>query len=383
MTRGMAICESQQILEHADHFAIPSQTGNGTHYRVELVHGHWVCDCLDFEHRKIEACKHIYAVQFQIALNQYVAPQSPQVYAQDALTCKFCNSMRVMRYGHKSGKQVFKCKDCSRKFVPDSEFKKLKYDPELITITLDLYFKGISLRKIADHLKQMYSLEINFSTIYKWIEKYITILDAYVRTLTPKLSGNWHVDEMMVKVRGGIKLKGADGQYKYLWNVLDKESRFQLASEISTTRNELDAMNVFKRAREIAKAIPKEITSDKLAAYPIGIERAFIDVREEERPSHNRVLSGAATKGPHANQLAERLHNTIRERNKVQRGWKKDSTPLRNGQMIYYNFIRPHATLGGKTPAEMVGISNMEARNRWIGLISGAMLRNGNKTHSY
>ena len=218
----------------------------------------------------------------------------------------------------------------------------------------------------------MYGLGVNFSTIYKWIEKYISVMDAYVRTLTPKLSGDWHVDEMMVKVKGGIKLQGDKSQYKYLWNVLDKESRFQLASEISKTRNEVDGMTVFKKAREIAKAIPKQITSDKLAAYPMSIERAFIDVKQEERPEHNRVLSGACTK-KHGNQLAERLHNTIRERNKVQRGWKKDDTSLRNGQMLYYNYIRPHMTLQGKTPAQAAGITVADGQNRWIELLGKAL----------
>ena len=34
----------------------------------------------------------------------------------------------------------------------------MRYDPKIITITLDLYFKGSSLRKISDHLKQFYDL---------------------------------------------------------------------------------------------------------------------------------------------------------------------------------------------------------------------------------
>ena len=68
-----------------------------------------------------------------------------------------------------------------------------------ITITLDLYFKGISLRKISDHLTQMYGIAINFSTIYKWIAKYVGAMDSYVKTLIPKLSGQWHVERWRSK----------------------------------------------------------------------------------------------------------------------------------------------------------------------------------------
>jgi len=148
---------------------------------------------------------------------------------------------------------------------------------------------------------------------------------AYVKTLTPLLSGQWQVAEMMVKTRGGIHRKGSQGQYQYLWTVPDEESRFHLASEISRTGSEVDATNVFQSARETATAIPRRIALDKLGAYPMGIESAFIDRREELWPEHNRVLSGTCINGD-GNQLAERLHYPIRERDMVVRGWKKDET---------------------------------------------------------
>ena len=35
---------------------------------------------------------------------------------------------------------------------------------------------------------------------------------------------------------------------------------------------------------------------------------------------------------------------------------------------IYYNFVRPHQGLNGKTPAEMAGVG-IEGENKWLGLI--------------
>jgi len=370
MTRGMEICEKSEIAENADGtFGVPSQTGHGL-YSVQSIREMWTCTCPDFQNRHV-VCKHIYAVQFKIALRQYIAPEEPQVVAPDAIACKFCQSIRVIRYGSKSGKQQFKCKDCGRAFVEDSPFKRLKYDPELITVTLDLYFKGISLRKISDHLSQIYGQAINFSTVYKWIDKYVQAMDSYVKTLVPKLSGQWHVDEMALKVKGGRSVNGSfgktkDGQYKWLWNVLDKESRFQLASEISQTKNEVDAARILKQALQMSKTPPSVIVTDKFGSYPMGVERAFINLPKEQRPTHRRVLGGAGQ--PNGNQWAERLHNTIRERTKVQRGWKKDQTPLKNGQQLYYNFVRPHMTLDGKTPAEVAGIG-IAGENKWMELL--------------
>jgi hypothetical protein len=59
---------------------------------------------------------------------------------------------------------------------------------------------------------------------------------------------------------------------------------------------------------------------------------------------------------PHTNNnRVERLNGTLRERVKVQRG-----------QRIYYNFVKPHRALDGKTPAEKAGI---KGKNKWLSLI--------------
>ena len=96
--------------------------------------------------------------------------------------------------------------------MPNEGFEGMKYDPRVVTITLDLYFKGVSLHKIEDHLKQCYSLDIDHSAVYRWICKYTEIIEAYVATLEPELGDIWHTDEMKIKFRG---------EWRWLWNVMD------------------------------------------------------------------------------------------------------------------------------------------------------------------
>jgi transposase-like protein len=64
-------------------------------------------------------------------------------------------------------KQVYLCKDCGKKFVPEDAFQRMRYDPRIITATLDLYYKGTSLRKISDHFEQFYGIRINYATILR------------------------------------------------------------------------------------------------------------------------------------------------------------------------------------------------------------------------
>lgn len=73
------------------------------------------------------------------------------------------------------------------------------------------------------------------------------------------------------------------------------------------------------------------------------------------------------------NNLIERLHGAIRERNKVQRGLKKEETPIIDGARIYYNYIRPNQGLDGKTPAEVAGIDLELGDNKWLDLIKKAL----------
>jgi transposase-like protein len=73
------------------------------------------------------------------------------------------------------------------------------------------------------------------------------------------------------------------------------------------------------------------------------------------------------------NNVVERLHGTIRQRNKIMRGLDDEVTAqtMMDGLRIYYNFIRPHMALNGQTPAQKAKIDN-DSRQNWLSLIKKA-----------
>jgi len=73
-------------------------------------------------------------------------------------------------------------------------------------------------------------------------------------------------------------------------------------------------------------------------------------------PTVEHVANCGIRKQHANNNRIERLNGTVRERVKVQRGWKSKRTPLAEGQRIQYNFVKPHMALEGKTPANAVGL---------------------------
>jgi len=349
-------------------YRVWSQKGNG-HYIVVREGLEWKCECPDFTLNHV-VCKHIHAVE-QFSLNERRAiPLEKEgdnlcEEVEPVLVCKFCSSEHMVKRGYRNtqrGKiQRFYCKDCKRKFVVNEGFEKMKATPQTVTIALDLYFKGISMRSIVDHLKQFYNVEVSHVAVYKWIKKYVNLMKEYVDQLVPRVSGIWHSDEMALNV---------NGDFKWLWNVMDNESRFWLATQITEKRGIVDARNVLAQASSISKIRPMAVVTDGLRAYQDAIPKEFYTMKAP-RTEHVRIPN---IRNRSNNNMVERLHGTIRQRNKVMRGLDEESTAqtMMDGMRIYYNFIRPHMALDGKTPAEQASIDLGVSNNKWLSLVKRA-----------
>lgn len=348
-------------------YKIPSQNGNGT-YIVQRPnkagYQRWTCTCPDFQFRGLK-CKHIYSVDFWLQLKGQVDCEIVKTVIPDPeskLCCPYCKSEKVVKNGSRKCKTMTKirylCKDCKKTFIEDKDFEKIKVTPEMLTVTLDLYFKGVSLRKISDHIGQIYKTKICKSSVHNWIMQYMGTISKYTDGLTPKVGGMWHTDEMMVKVKG---------EWQYLWNTIDNQTKFMLANNMTTDRFSEDARQVFSKAKEIAKKNPHIMVTDGLGAY----RQAFKDEFYSKDEGLCRHIAGVGLRGDRNNNVVERYHNTVRERDKVMRGLKADKSAriIHNGIKDYYNFIRPHQGLDGKTPAEMAGIELESDGNRWLGLL--------------
>ena len=114
------------------------------------------------------------------------------------------------------------------------------------------------------------------------------------------------------------------------------------------------------------------ITTDGLTAYENVVKKTFgYDKHKKEYHIQHRVVT--ASKGEGFNIWIERLHNTIRQRTKGFRGFHgslESAYALMKGLEIYYNFIKKHKALKGKTPSD-VAIPSLEFKsvNRWLELI--------------
>jgi len=348
----------------ASTYRVNSQSGNGN-YLVVKKGLKWECECPDCFYRGV-VCKHIHAVNFSQNLRQIVASQNLglDVPSEEFDGCPSCGSTGLVKDGlrkNKNGKaQRFLCKSCGYRFITNIGFEKMKNTPKVVTLVMDLYFKGVSYRKIVDHLKQFYGVKVSHVAIIKWIKKYVELMKGYIDSFTPQTSGIWHTDEMTVKLKENKEID-------WLWNLMDNDTRFLLASQLSKKREIEDARGVFAEAKALAKVQPTFMITDGLRAYQDAFNKEFFTLKNP-RTQHVRL---AGLRKASNNNMIERLHGTVRERTKIMRGLDNDESAqlMMDGNRIYYNFIRPHMALNGKTPAEEAGINLDLEQNKWQSLI--------------
>ena len=132
-------------------------------------------------------------------------------------------------------------------------------------------------------------------------------------------------------MKGGDKRKG-NTNVAYLWNVMDRDSRFLIASKLSEKRDTNGAIQAINQAIHNSHGnLPQIVYIDALRAYREGIKQTLGN-------QIDHIAKCGITK-PHANNnRVEILNGTLRERVKVQRGWKNPKSAIAEGQRIYYNF---------------------------------------------
>jgi transposase-like protein len=275
------------------------------------------------------------------------------------MKCKYCHSENIVKNGKVEGKQVYKCKDCKRRFYLNGKFAKMRTNKNIIVTALNLYYDGLSLRKTQRNLKQIFGESVSQVTILNWIRKYSKLVKEYVKTLAPKLSGFWHEDETMLK---------CEGRNVWFWEMIDEDTRFLVASHLSGTRTLRDTIAIFQKGYDQSKKRPEAVFVDGSFVYKPAFNKVFWTMRKDTRPE---LVQRVGIRTRETNNMVERLHGTIKDRTKPMRGLKafESTKAILEGFTVHYNYVRPHQSLDGETPAQA---ANMDAPDNWKSLIEEA-----------
>src|SRR3989344_844663 len=370
--RAKAILQNGN-LSQLDEFTylVPSQFDSSKKYRVTHIDS-YSCECQDFERRcrgKGLYCKHIKAILlFEKLKVSYEVEQNPIKRELDLMIekplddcCPYCSSKNIIKFGVRKtqlgNKQRYNCQECKKKFVL-SPIPKIKGNAKLVCLAMDCFYRGLSYRDISAQFRDFYGLSLSHITIRNWVLKFSETLEKYAKTLQPKNVGNiWNADETMARTKKGNRKKGAD--YEYQWNVMDKQTKFLLASHLTGhKRGKKEAQEVMTQAYAQNGKIPYQIITDKLPSYQDGIRKTFRNWGNERKVKHTSILGQRRIVN---NNAIENHHTHQKEFEKIRRGINETQT-YADGFKVFHNFVRK-GVKDKMTPAERGGIG--VNGNRW------------------
>jgi len=279
--------------------------------------------------------------------------------------CPNCKSKKTKKRGLRKtenrGKiQRYFCNDCRKSFVIDDGFFRMRNAPQKITLSIDLFYRGVSTRKVQEHLTAFYPHNCDHRTILRWIVKYSKMIHSFTNKLKIRCGEELQIDEMDYKTKG-----------KQSWFIdsIDTKTRYMVSSEYFKTREQKQLIKVLRNAKSKTAKQIKIVTSDGYTAYEKAIRESF-GLRKKNKyfgVIHNKVTQ---LKNEGFNHKIERLHNNIRQRTKTFRGFKnlESAKSIMKGFEVYYNFIMKHQAIN-KCPYELATNLKLTQPNKWIELI--------------
>ncbi len=300
--------------------------------------------------------------------------------------CPHCKSKEVVRRGFKQtqahGKrQRYFCKSCSKRFISQDSFFRMRNNQQKITCALDLFCRGLSTREVQNHFKAFFPHNSDHSTILRWIRKFSLKIANFTDNLKIQTGSYIEVDEMEYHRRKSHKKKlGVDKNW--FIDGIDVKTRFMINSAYVKHRSKKNIKKVLTNIKDKTGEQVKICTTDGLTAYENIVKQNWgYDNKLGKYKVFHKIVT--QRKGEGFNIWVERLHNTIRQRTQNFRGFHgsvESAYSLMKGIEIFYNFVKPHEALKGKTPSELAIPSlQFQTPNRWLELINLATqnIKNG------
>ncbi len=257
---------------------------------------------------------------------------------------------------------------------PLVDINRIHNSQNVLGLILSFYVSfAISARKTAFILQNVFNISVSYQTVLNYAE-----------------AAAYHCHRFNLKYKGPIDdISAGDetyikiiGEWAYVWLFISSKNLVLSAYHLAHSRETLPAVVTMTEAIRTAQPQQKiTLISDGNPSYPAGIH--FIN---EQRPpelpriEHHAVI-GLQNLDKESElyrafkQLIERLNRTFKFHVRPASGFKSDNGALSLIVLFatHYNFLRPHISLGYRTPVEIPEIQNITTiQGKWIKILSMA-----------
>ncbi len=184
-------------------------------------------------------------------------------------------------------------------------FDRHRFPPELIIHAVWLYARfTLSFRDIEDLLAER-GLDVSYETVRRWFLKFGGQVAKNIRSLQPAPSDHWHLDEMVIVIRG---------KRHWLWRAVDNEGTI-LDFLVQSHRDTKAAKKLMRSLLKKQPIRPTIIVTDKLRSYHAAFrEMGLIAEHIDDKSANNR---------------AENSHQPVRRRERKMQRFKSPGSAQR------------------------------------------------------
>jgi IS6 family transposase len=193
-----------------------------------------------------------------------------------------------------------------------SLFKWRHFLPEVILLNVRWYCRySLSYRDLEEMMQER-GVEVDHSTINRWVLKYAPELDKRIRPHLKSTNDSWRVDETYIKIKS---------VWKYLYRAVDSAGN-TLDFMLSAKRDGKAATRFFRKVLKAQHTqTPRVINVDKNAAYPVAMEA----LKEDETLAETTELRQVK----YLNNIVEQDHRNIKRITRPMMGFKSFNSARR------------------------------------------------------
>jgi len=237
---------------------------------------------------------------------------------------------------------------------------------------------GLSARMTARILREVHGISISHQTVLNWIDKAAPNAWAVANRFTSGLNEDRvAADETYIKIRG---------VWHYAWFIIGVTSKAVFGWNVTDNRSEKSALAVVNQTldKRPEDAPALELIGDGNPSYDAAVNAVNVDTDGKPLPLEKRKLIRRTVIGlkntdeesafyRRFKQLIERFNRTYRFHTRNRYGFNTipSAQAITTLFVAYYNFLRPHQSLGNKPPIildELKGIATIQGR--WLKLLS-------------